>query len=159
MSVDGDRPSREVDFGAAVAEGRRDVEDEGKEDVAVGVDVAPGAVFAYRREAFGELVGFLEIEGDKIKEYCGRYLYQIGSGKVQQYCGPYLYTLSSDKIQRYCGSYLLEFDGKRVKRYCGNYIAEVEGNRIKQYCGPYLYEIEGFVSNEQMMALIAILFA
>ena len=64
MSVDGDRPSREVDFGAAVAEGRRDVEDEGKEDVAVGVDVAPGAVFAYRREAFGELVGFLEIEGD-----------------------------------------------------------------------------------------------
>ena len=47
----------------------------------------------------------------------------------------------------------------RVKRYCGNYIAEVEGNRIKQYCGPYLYEIEGFLSNEQMMALIAVLFA
>ena len=49
--------------------------------------------------------------------------------------------------------------GARVRRYCGSYLLEFDGNKIREYCGPYLYEIEGFVSNEQMMALIAVLFA
>ena len=47
----------------------------------------------------------------------------------------------------------------RVKRYCGNYIAEVNGGRIKEYCGNYLYEIEGFITNTELKALIALLFA
>ena len=47
----------------------------------------------------------------------------------------------------------------KIKRYCGPYIAEIDGNKIKQYCGPYLYEIEGSLSNSELIALIAILFA
>lgn len=46
-----------------------------------------------------------------------------------------------------------------MKRYCGNYIAEIVGNKIKEYCGNYLYEIDGFISHNEMMALVAILFA
>ena len=31
--------------------------------------------------------------------------------------------------------------------------------RIKEYCGNYLYEIDVFLSSQDLMALIAILFA
>ena len=47
----------------------------------------------------------------------------------------------------------------RIKRYCGNYILEINSGRIKEYCGSYLYEIDGFLSHEELMGLIAILFA
>ena len=46
----------------------------------------------------------------------------------------------------------------RLKRYCGNILYEVVGNKIKQYCGNYVYEIDGFISNRELMGLIAILF-
>ena len=55
--------------------------------------------------------------------------------------------------------YLLTVEGNNIRRYCGPYIATIEGNRIREYCGSYKYEIEGFLTNEQMMALIALLFA
>ncbi|MBR3617661.1 MAG: hypothetical protein IKN46_03195 [Acholeplasmatales bacterium] len=47
----------------------------------------------------------------------------------------------------------------RLKRYCGKYLLEIQGDRIKEYCGNYLYEIDGFISHNEMMALVAILFA
>lgn len=47
----------------------------------------------------------------------------------------------------------------RLRRYCGSYILEINNGKFREYCGPYLYEIEGFVSRQEMMALIAILFA
>ena len=47
----------------------------------------------------------------------------------------------------------------KIKRYCGSYIAEIQGNMIKEYCGSYLYEIDVFLSNRELMMLIAILFA
>ena len=47
----------------------------------------------------------------------------------------------------------------RLKQYCGPYLLEIDGDRIKQYCGPYLYEIEGAISHQELMGLIAILFA
>lgn len=46
-----------------------------------------------------------------------------------------------------------------LKRYCGSYVLEINGGMIKEYCGPYLYEITGFVSHQELMALMAILFA
>lgn len=56
--------SLEIDVGTAVLEGGCDVEDEGKEDVAMSVDIAPVAVVANRGEAFGELEGLVEVERD-----------------------------------------------------------------------------------------------
>ena len=47
----------------------------------------------------------------------------------------------------------------RIRRYCGPYIAEIQGNKIREYCGSYLYEIDGFLSNRELMMLIALLFA
>ena len=47
----------------------------------------------------------------------------------------------------------------RIRQFCGQYIYEIDGDRIKRFCGPYMYEIDGFLSHEQLMALIAILFA
>ena len=42
---------------------------------------------------------------------------------------------------------------------CGPYIAEVVDNKIREYCGQYLYEINGFLTHEQLLALITLLFA
>ena len=47
----------------------------------------------------------------------------------------------------------------KVRRYCGPWLYEIEGNRIREYCGPWLYEIEGSLTKEELMMLIAILFA
>ena len=47
----------------------------------------------------------------------------------------------------------------RIKRYCGSYVLEISNDRIKEYCGSYLYEIDGFLSHEDLMAVIAVLFA
>lgn len=46
-----------------------------------------------------------------------------------------------------------------IRYYCGSNILETDGQRIREYCGKYLYEINGFISNRELMALIAILFA
>lgn len=63
------------------------------------------------------------------------------------------------RIRRYCGSYLLEVSDGKIKEYCGSYLYQIDGYRVKQYCGPYLYEIDGFISHNELMAVIAILFA
>ena len=47
----------------------------------------------------------------------------------------------------------------RIRQFCGQYIYEIDGDRIRRFCGPYMYEIEGPISQRQLMALIAILFA
>ena len=47
----------------------------------------------------------------------------------------------------------------KVRRYCGPWLYEIEGNRIREYCAPWLYEIEGSLAKEELMMLIAILFA
>ena len=64
MAVDGVGLALEIDVGTAPLEGGDDVEDEWEVEVAVGVDIAPMAVFADTGKAFGELVGFLEDERD-----------------------------------------------------------------------------------------------
>ena len=79
--------------------------------------------------------------------------------RIKQYCGAYIYEIDNRRIKRYCGPYVYEIDGNRIKQYCGPYIAEIQGNRIKQYCGPYLYEIDGYLNSDELMAVIAILFA
>ena len=47
----------------------------------------------------------------------------------------------------------------KVRRYFGPWLCQIEGNRIRKYCGPWLYEIEGSLTKEELMMLIAILFA
>ena len=101
----------------------------------------------------------LEFDGDKIREYCGRYIYQIDNGKIREYCGQFKYEISGNMVRRYCGPYILEMSGNRVRRYCGPYVAEIDGNRIREYCGQYLYEVDGFLTHEQWLALITLLFA
>ena len=54
----------EEDFGATPTEGRGDVEDEGKVDFAAGINIAPGTLEEHRRQALGEMVGFLEAGRD-----------------------------------------------------------------------------------------------
>ena len=45
-----------------------------------------------------------------------------------------------------------------IKRYCGNNILEISNGRIKEYCGNYLYEINGFVTNQELLAILTLLF-
>ena len=62
-------------------------------------------------------------------------------------------------IRRYCGSTVLDVSSGKIKEYCGSYLYEINGNKIKRYCGETLYEINGFLSHQDMMAVLAILFA
>ena len=88
------------------------------------------------------------------------HLLHAGDGdKVKEYYGKNIFEIDGDKIKEYCGKTLLEFDGEKLKRYCGPTIYEVDGNKIKEYCGKNLYEVEGFLSRREWMALLAILFA
>lgn len=45
-----------------------------------------------------------------------------------------------------------------IKRYCESNILEISNGRIKEYCGNYLYEINGFVTNQELMAILTLLF-
>lgn len=47
----------------------------------------------------------------------------------------------------------------KVRRYCGPWLYEISNGKIRDYCGPWLYEIEGSLTKEELMMLIAILFA
>ena len=77
----------EVDVGSAIAERRGYVEDEREEDVAMGVDIAPETVFTDGGEPFGEVVGFLEVEGNgevalEVNETEAAVLFDKGQGVV-----------------------------------------------------------------------------
>ena len=63
------------------------------------------------------------------------------------------------RIRRYCGPYLYEIDNGRLRQYCGQYRYELNGKYIRQYCGPIMYEIEGYLNNDELMMLVAVLFA
>ena len=62
------------------------------------------------------------------------------------------------KIRRYCGAYILEINNSQIREYCGPYRYTIENDKVREYCGKYLYEIDGFLSNRELMMLIAILF-
>ena len=64
IEVDGVVGALEVDIGTAVLEGSCYVEDEGKKDVSMGVDISPAAVVADGGEALGEVEGLVEVERD-----------------------------------------------------------------------------------------------
>ena len=76
----------------------------------------------------------LEIDTKYIREYCGRFLYQLDGNYIKDYnTGKYIYQIDGDRIRDYCGGYLLEFDGRRIKRFCGPYIYEIDKDKIKDF--------------------------
>ena len=45
-----------------------------------------------------------------------------------------------------------------LRRYGGPYIAEWTGQYFRRYGGPYDYEVVGFVTHEELMALVVLLY-
>ena len=62
-------------------------------------------------------------------------------------------TLKNGKIINYKSGWQVATEGKETTD-----IREAM-KMIKEYCGNYLYEIDGFLSNRELMCLVALLFA
>ena len=113
---------------------------------------------AYIRESSR---GYLyEINGGWVRKvHGGGYAYQIQGNWIRSMTGGYDYEISGTWIRSLARGFILEVSGgwvRSVNRGC--YIAQISGNYILMTDNTRHFYIEGSLTNNELMAVVAILF-
>ncbi len=111
-----------------------------------------------------KFAGLYEIEfGDGvIGDYSSRMIkYTYDREYVKQCSGHVLYIISNGEIRSFDTRFvLLKYDGQYIKDFYGRCLYIIDGKYIRDFQSRMIiYEIDGFATQNDLMALFAIMFA
>ena len=113
---------------------------------------------AYIRDMYGGSY-IIEINGDRIRDMRTNTYYMINGNHLNKEGSGPIYRFSGNYICEAFGSYILEVRNGYIRHMFRSYQATIEGNYITSMNIQKKYEIVGRLSNTQLLAVVALLFA
>lgn len=77
---------------------------------------------------------------------------------LRRFGGPYILEISGGKIREYGGPWELVYENGSIKHWGGPIIAQFDGRYFKPFGGAWEYEVVGFVTHDELLALITLLY-
>lgn len=101
----------------------------------------------------------LRVTDNRILDMRNNTYYRIQGNTVNQDGGGPVFEISGNSIRSAFGGYLYEISGNNINKIFGGFYASISGNYITLFDSSEKYEITDRLSQKQLLAITALLFA